>query len=67
MSRYRCFYGYLGGLGISYLTDHDDIGILTQYGTQRRRKGQISLDVYLNLVDTVNICLDGVLSSDNTV
>ena len=41
----------LRGFGVAHLADHDDVGILTHDGTQRRRKGQADLAIHLHLVD----------------
>ena len=60
-----CLYGNAGGLLVSDLTDHDDIRVLSQDGTQCRCEGQVCLGVDLYLVDTVNIGLDRILDGDD--
>ncbi len=42
----------LGGLEVPDLTDHDDIGILPQKGTQCSGKVEADIFVHLHLVDT---------------
>ena len=44
----------LGGFGIADLTDHDDIGVLSQYGAQPAGKGHPDLGVDLGLADPVD-------------
>lgn len=58
-------YGDAGGLLVTDLTDHDDIRVLTQDGTQCRCESQVCLGVDLYLVDTVNIGLDRILNGDD--
>ena len=58
-------YGDAGGLLVTDLTDHDDIRVLSQNGTQCRREGEVCLGVDLYLVDTVNIGLDRILNGDD--
>ena len=65
VSRDGCLYGDAGGLLVTDLTDHDDIRVLSQDGTQCRCEGQVCLGVDLYLVDTVNIGLDRILDGDD--
>ena len=55
----------LGGLTVSNLTDHDDIGVLTQDSTEGRCECKIYLRVYVNLIDTIDVRLDRVLNGDD--
>ena len=43
---------YFGGFQIPDLTNHDDIRILTENGTQPAGKGHVYLGVYLGLANT---------------
>ena len=65
MARDRSLHRDGGSLCIPYLTDHDNIRVLPQNRAQCTRKGQLSLRVYLNLINAVKICLDRVLNGDN--
>ena len=58
-------YGDAGGLLVSDLTDHDDIRVLSQDGTQCRCEGQVGFVVDLYLIDTVDICLDRIFDGDD--
>ena len=58
-------YGNAGGLLVSDLTDHDDIRVLSQDGTQCRREGEVCLGVDLYLIDAVDICLDRIFYGDD--
>ena len=51
----------LGGLEVTNLTDHDDVGILTQERTQRRGEVQADRLVHLALVDAREVELDRIL------
>ena len=52
-------------LRVTHLTDHDDIRVLTEDGSQSCCEGHTSLGIYLNLIDTVDRLLDRVLNGDN--
>ena len=56
---------HLGGLGISHLTDEDNVGGLTEHGTDDA--GEIQSDVVpdLDLVDPWQVVLDGVFGRDD--
>ena len=60
-----CLYRDAGGLLVTDLTDHDDIRVLTEDGTQCRREGEVCLGVDLYLVDTVDIRLDRIFDGDD--
>ena len=53
MAGNRCLHGNRCCLLISDLTDHDDIRILTENGSQCGCKSQIHFIIYLNLVDSL--------------
>ena len=53
--------GDLRGLEVANLTDHDDVGVLTQEGAQRRGEVQADVLVHLDLVDAAEVELDGIL------
>ena len=54
----------LGGLAVTDLADADDIGVLTQHGTQRAGKGHADLFVDLHLRGAVKLDFDRVLERD---
>ena len=65
MSRNGSLHRYGCRLLISNLTDHNDIRVLTQNGTQRRREGQVRLIINLHLIDSVDIRLYRILYGDD--
>src|SRR5437879_1082719 len=52
-------------LTIANFAHHDDIGILANEGTQRRREGQPNLWLHLRLVHTTYFVLDRILYCEN--
>ena len=53
------------GFFVSHLTDHDNVRVLSQDGTKRRREGHIGFRIDLRLVDTRHDILDRVFNGDN--
>ena len=53
------------GFRVTHLTDHNDIRVLTEDGTEGSGKGHARLGVYLNLVDAVDLLLHRVLNGDD--
>ena len=51
----------IGCLAVTDLTDHDYIGVLTEYGTQGCREGHTCFFVHLALVYAVYLLFDRVL------
>ena len=48
----------LGGLRVPHLTDHDDIRVLPQYGSQGSRKGQFNLGLDLDLTPKLRMIMN---------
>ena len=65
VTRDRSLHRNLRRLLVTDLTDHDDVGVLTQDGTQGACKGQVSSGVDLDLVDPVDIGLHRILNRDD--
>ena len=61
----RSLHGDHSRLGITDLTDHNNIGVLTQNGTERICEGHIGFGIDLHLIDAVNIRLHGILYGDD--
>ena len=57
--------GDAGCFSVSDFSDHYDIRILTENGTQGIGKGQVCLDIYLHLVYTVHIGFHRIFYGDN--
>ena len=49
MTSKRSLHGNARRLGIANLTDQDNVGILTEEGTQGRREGQPDFPIHLHL------------------
>ena len=47
----RGFDAYFSCFEVANLTDHNDVGILAEEGTQRRREGQADVFIDMHLVD----------------
>ena len=60
-----CLYGNLCSLAVSNLTDHDNVRVLTEYRSKRGSKGKSRLNIYMYLVDSVDVRLNRVLNRDN--
>ena len=60
-----CLYSDGCRLLITDFSDHNDVRILSQDGTQCRCKGQIRFIVDLHLVDSVNICFHRIFYGDD--
>ena len=58
---------HLGGLTVTDLTNHDDIGVLTHQGTHPSSKGDINGTLHLHLVNTRHHQLDRVLDGTEVV
>ena len=52
-------------LQVANFTDHDYVRCLAQNGTQRDRKGQPDIRIYLHLIDAVHPVLDRLLDRDD--
>ena len=50
----------MGGLEVADLTDHDDVGVLTQYGPQGLGKRQVDFRIHLRLPHTRQLVLNRV-------
>ena len=50
---------------VADLADHDNVGVLTQNGTQGVAKGQVRLGIHLHLIHAVHVRLHGVLHRDD--
>ena len=61
VTRQRGLDGNLRGLEVSNLTDHDDVGVLTQERAQCRGEVQADVFVHLHLVDADEVELDRIL------
>ncbi len=48
------------GLAVADLSDHDDVRVLAQEGTESHRKGESNLRLHLGLIDTRHLILDRV-------
>ena len=62
-----CLDGYLGSLQIPDLTDHDDVGVLSQYGPQSVGKGEIDPGINLDLADPGKLVLHRVLYGNDVL
>ena len=58
-------YGDVGGLEITDLTNHDDVGILAHDVAQAGGKGETDLRVHVNLVDALHLVLNWVFDRDD--
>src|SRR5215510_12917300 len=65
MACLRCPQSDFGGFPIANFSDHNHIGILTEYGRQTTSECQTDARVYLHLVDTVEQVLDWILDGNN--
>ncbi len=52
-------------LAVSHLTDQDDVGILSQRGTQHSREVQTNLGVHLDLIDPIQPVFHRILDGDD--
>ena len=50
---------------VSDLSDHNDIRVLSENGTERTCKCEVCLVIYHYLIDAINICLYRILYSDD--
>src|SRR5882757_6607550 len=57
----------LRGLEVTDLTDHDDVRVLTQNGTQSAGEGHLNLRVHLRLPDAVDVVLDRILDGHDVL
>ena len=57
--------GNVGGFAVANLTNHDDVRVLSNNGPQTIGKIQTTLAVYGDLIDAVELILNGVLNSDD--
>ena len=57
--------GNLCSLRISNFSHHDDIGRLTEEGSQGPGKGETNFFIHLNLIDPFHVVLDGILYSED--
>ena len=55
----------LCSLTVSNLSDHNNIRILTEDRSKGCRESHLCFYIYLNLIDTVDICLDRIFYRDN--
>ena len=60
VARQRSLHGDLRGLEIADFTDHDDVRVLAQDGTQGLGEGQVDFGIDLGLADAVQLVLDRV-------
>ena len=65
MSRYGRPDSNLRRLRVTDFSDHDDIRVLTEDGTQAIGEGQPRLDVDLNLIDPCQLVFDWVFNGDD--
>ena len=56
---------YTSRLTVSDLSYHYDIRVLTEDGSKGCRKGKSCFRIYMYLIDTVDVRLDGVLNGDD--
>src|SRR3989338_4256505 len=60
MARERGVDGEASGLFVAYLTDHDDVGVLTYKATQSVGKGESYFGTHLRLVDAFHLIFNRV-------
>ncbi|MOA09520.1 hypothetical protein D3C78_1293570 [compost metagenome] len=65
MPRKRRLHSHLGRFPVTYFSDHDHIGVLTQHGAQASRKGHFDLGVDLSLANARQVKLDWVLNGQD--
>ena len=65
MTRQRSVDGDVGGLGVTNLSDHDDVGCLTEHGAQSVRERHPDVGFHHDLVDAGHFILDGVFYRDD--
>ena len=63
--RERGLHRNLRRLTIAHFTDHDDVRVLPQDGTQCVGKGQVDLGMHLNLVDTFELVFHRIFDGDD--
>src|SRR5207249_10027255 len=61
----RRAYGNVGGLEVTNLADHDDIGVLTHDMAQPRGECQTNLRIDVNLIDPVHLIFNRIFDRDD--
>src|SRR5205823_9838664 len=55
----------VGSLEIANLSDHDDVGILTDDVTQSRSECKTDLRIHVDLIDAIHLILDRIFDRDD--
>ena len=65
MAGQRRLYGDLGGLGVTDLADHDDVGVLSHDRAQSVRESQPNLRFDVNLIDAAKLIFHRIFDGNN--
>jgi hypothetical protein len=58
---------HYGGLYVADFPDHQNVGVLMEYGTQTTRKRQPRLDIDFDLIDAGKLVFDRIFDNDDIV